>query len=260
MSIGDDHLRQGDLDGAKAALIEAVRGDQANVRHRLALAEVLLVAGDYERADVHLNAAQNLDTSFGIAVALTRQLIRAATWRNETFTAGRPPELVTERTPGVDTALAALLADRDGTAISGESGAVDETLGAISGTVDDKPFTGWCDADDRTAGILEILTSTGNYVWVSLTQVRSIRLNPVERLRDTIWRPAEVEIANGPNGVVYLPVVYHAAAAEQTPLHQLGRATDWVEGALVRGVGLRTWLIGDEALTPADFTQLVVAG
>ncbi|MGI4878667.1 MAG: type VI secretion system accessory protein TagJ, partial [Janthinobacterium lividum] len=249
-------IRDGDLEGARAALVEAVRADPADARRRLALAEVLIVAGDLERADTHLNAAQGLDTSFGMAVALTRQLIRAATWRAETFDGGRPPELVTERTPSIDNALAALLTEREGGA-----GPVDDdpALSAITGTVDDRGFTGWRDADDRTAGVLELLTSTGNYVWVPLAQVRSLRLVPVERLRDIVWRPAEIEVANGPTGVVYLPAIYHAAAAEMTPLHRLGRVTDWVEGSLVRGLGQRVWLIGDDDVALSDFTELTIA-
>ena len=256
MNPGDDLIRAGDLEGARAALVEAVRADPADPRRRLALAEVLIVAGDLERADTHLNAAQGLDTSWGMAVALTRQLIRAATWRTETFDGGRPPELVTERTLAIDTALAALLAER-----GGGGGPVDDdpALEAISGTVDDRAFTGWRDADDRTAGVLELLTSTGNYVWVPLEQVRSLRLMPVERLRDIVWRPAEIEVADGPTGLIYLPAIYHAAAADMTPLHRLGRATDWVEGERVRGLGQRVWLVGNEDVALSDFTQLAIA-
>lgn len=255
MSTIDDQLRDGDLDGARATLVAAVQADPAAVKHRLALADLLLVVGDFERADIHLNAAQELDVSFGVAVSLTRQLVRAGTWRRETFDAGRPPELVTPRTAGVDIALAALLAEREGSETPPDES---EVLSAITGTVDERPFTGWRDADDRTAGILEILTPTGNYVWVPFEQVRAIRLQPVERLRDLVWRPAEVEIADGPNGVVYLPVIYHAPAAEQTAQHRLGRATDWVEGARVRGLGLRTWLVGDDSLAPSDFTAIAI--
>lgn len=253
----DEQIRAGDLDGARATLIEAVRANPSDAKHRLAFADLLIVLGDFERADTHLNAAQNLDVSYGMAVALTRQLIRAAIWRGETFDKGRPPELVTARTAEVDVALAALLAERDGS-----DAAVDDSdiLMALTGTVDERAFTGWRDADDRTAGVLELLTSTGNYVWVPLEHVRAIRLDPVERLRDIVWRPAEVDIADGPTGVVYLPVIYHAAAAEQTAQHRLGRATDWIEGPRVRGLGLRTWLIGDEDLAPSDFTQLTING
>ena len=255
MRSSDECLRGGDLDGARAALVAAIQADPADVRHRLGLAEVLIVMGDYERADTHLNAAQNLDVSYGVAVALTRQLIRAATWRAETFDAGRPPELVTPRTAAVDAGLAAILALREGVTITIDDDAVADDL---RGTVDGRAFVGWRDADDRTAGVLEVLTATGNYVWAPLAQVRAVRLQPVTRLRDTVWRPAEVDLADGPNGVVYLPVIYHAGTAELTAAQRLGRETDWLDCPVARGLGLRTWLVGDEALSPGEFTEIAI--
>ncbi len=248
-----DHIRDADLDGARTALVEAVRANPSSARDRLALADLLIVLGDLLRADTHLDAAQSLDTTFALPVALARQLIRAATWRNETFVAGRPPDLVTPPTAAVGAAMAALLAARTGTRVD-----VEEVETDIAGTIDDRAFSGWRDADDRTAGVLEVLTSTGTYVWVPFEHVRGLRWRPVERLRDTIWRPAELDVAEGPSGVVYLPVIYHASAAEQTPEQRLGRATDWIDGATVRGVGLRTWLIGDDAVGPGDFALLTV--
>lgn len=255
MSVSGDHIQAGDLAGARATLVEAVRTDPADGKARIELAELLIVVGDLERADTHLGAAQELDTSWAMAVALTRQLVRAAIWRREVFDAGRAPELVTERTPAIDAALAALLAEREGAPGSTED---DPALAVIHGDVDGRAFTGWRDADDRTAGVLEILTSTGNYVWVSLAQVRGLKLQKVERLRDVVWRGCEIDVADGPSGIVYLPAIYHAASAEMTDAHRLGRETDWVEGARVRGLGLRTWLIGDDALAPTDFSEIEI--
>lgn len=254
MGLSDERLHDGDLDGAREILIAAVRTDPADARSRLSLAEVLMAAGDLDRADVHLDAAQNLDTSFALAVALSRQLIRAARWRDETFTAGRPPDLVTPSTPAIDAGLAAILGSQSATGDENDAAEV-----AIAGCIDGRDFAGWCDADDRTAGVLEVMTATGTYFWVPLPSVRALRWEPIQRLRDTIWRPAELEIANGPHGVVYLPAIYHADASEQSPAHRLGRATDWLDGPPARGVGLRTWLIGDDAVTPGDFAELTLA-
>ncbi len=257
MTTGDDLIRRGDLDGARAEMIAAVRADPGSARARLALAEVLIVLGDLDRADTHLDAAQNLDTSFGLSVALGRQLIRAAKWRDETFTAGRPPDLVVTTTPAIERALAAVLAARGtGTPPTDISESPEAEL---AGTIDDRPFIGWRDGDDRTAGVLEVMTATGRYLWVPLNAVRLLRWQPLARLRDTVWRPAELDVADGPSGVVYLPSIYHAAAGEQTDAHRLGRVTDWIDGPPARGLGLRTWLIGDDAVGPADFGTLMVA-
>lgn len=252
----NDMLKTGDIEGARVALLDAVRADPADARARLSLADLLIVAGDLDKADTHLDAARNLDPGWAVQASLTRQLVRAALWRRETFEAGRPPELVSARTLAVDHALAALIAEREGAPGSPDD---DPALTELVGTVDGRPFTGWRDADDRTAGVLEVFTSTGNYVWVPFEHVRQLGFRPVERPRDIVWRPIDLEVAGGPSGLVYTPTLYHARVDEMTDAHRLGRATDWVEGARVRGLGLRQWLLGDEGLSPGEFTTVAVA-
>lgn len=243
-------LREGRLAEAREAMAARVRADPANPAHRLDLAELLIVLGDYEKADNHADLVSTQDPSRGVPVALTRQLIRAAIWRRETFEQRRPPELVTEPDAGITAALSRLA----GVAIDGEPEA------GLSGAIDGTSFTGLRDLDDRTAGVLEVLTSTGKYIWVPLSAIVALRPAKPERLRDLVWRPAELEVADGPTGIVYLPATYHAPAAELTDELRLGRATDWVEeGEGMRGLGLRCWLADDEVKALGEFAELTVA-
>ena len=66
---------------------------------------------------------------------------------------------------------------------------------------------------------------------------------------DLIWRSAQVSVVGGPEGNIFVPVLY-AGSSEGTD-HQLrlGRGTDWRGGedGPVRGVGQRMWLMGDDA-------------
>ena len=240
-------LREGDLDGLRTWFAGKVRAEPARAAHRVGLADILIVQGDLERADSQLDLAAAQDTSLALPIALTRQLIRAATARNETWTQRRPPELVTEADAGIAAALARL------------AGVGHDALEAeLSGTVDGRAFTGLRDADDRMAEVLEVLTSTGKYVWVSLAQVTSLKLANPERPRDLVWRRAELEVRGGPSGVVYLPAVYPAVTMSDA--QRLGRETDWVEqGAETLGLGLRTFLVGDDALAIGEFGDLAVA-
>lgn len=258
MSDIDDALRGGDLAGAKAAAIAAVQAGASDARPRITLAEVLILEGDLERADTHLDAASKLDPGWAVQVAQTRQLIRAATWRRDAWDAGRAPVLVGADTRPAEAALAALVAAREGRE---PEPADDAALEALAGVVDGRAFIGWRDGDDRTAGVLEVLGTNGNYLWAAIADVRRLSLGPVSRPRDLVWRPAELDLAGGVSGSVYLPVVYHAPPAEMTDARRLGRETDWVEeGERVRGLGLRTWLVGEEALAPGDFTTIEVGG
>ena len=63
-------------------------------------------------------------------------------------------------------------------------------------------------------------------------------------------------VRDGPDGEVYLPSVYSGPAAAEAA--RLARITEWTggDGAPVRGVGQRTFLVGEEALPILDLKEL----
>ena len=244
-------IREGKLADARATLVARVKAAPADTAARLDLADVLILLGEWEKADTHADLAGTNDPARAITIALTRQLIRAAAWRDDCFTQGRPPELVTEPDRAVADALAR---------IAGRTVEASEEDGSVlSGTCDGSPFDLLRDADDRTAGVLEVLTSTGKYLWVPFGSIVALRPAKPERLRDLVWRPAELEVADGPGGMVYLPATYHAPTA--TDAQRMARETDWIEQAdgSVTGVGARLLLIGDDLLPLDGFDELLGA-
>ena len=52
----DQLLRDGDLDGARSALVETLRDNPADARARMFLFQLLAVAGEWEKARTHLDA------------------------------------------------------------------------------------------------------------------------------------------------------------------------------------------------------------
>lgn len=243
-------LREGDLAALRALFAGRVRAEPSVARHRLDFADSLILLGELERADAQLDLASGQDPTLAVPTALTRQLIRAAVARAETWEQRRPPELVAEADDGIAAALARLA----GVEVPSEPR-------ELAGTLDGHAFAGLRDADDRTAEVLEVMTSTGKYVWVSLAQVASLSVQPPVRARDLLWRPAELEVRGGPTGIVYLPAVYPPQPGSPAPsdAQRLGRETDWVEeGDRVVGVGLRTFLAGDDAVALGEFGELKV--
>ena len=120
---------------------------------------------------------------------------------------------------------------------------------AVAGTCDNVPFDDFRDLDDLLAPVLEVITANGNYYWVPTETVELLEFHKPERMRDLYWRPAHLIVADGPDGIVYIPCLYpgsHAAADEAV---KLGRRTDWSGGdtAPYRGLGLREYLVGDSA-------------
>ena len=91
----------------------------------------------------------------------------------------------------------------------------------------------------------------------------SLQFHPPKRPRDLYWRRASVEVADGPDGDVYIPAIYPTDGLDPalvTDAARLGRATDWAAigeaASITRGVGAVTWLVGDEAPTIMELDAL----
>src|SRR5579864_5725357 len=87
-------IEAGDLDGAIDTLNNQVRQNPTDTTRRSALAEILCIAGNLERADRLLEAVQQQDTSVAMGVALFRQLIRAEQARQQFYRENRLPEFL----------------------------------------------------------------------------------------------------------------------------------------------------------------------
>ena len=253
-------FRAGKLEVAITAATSDVRNHPTDLGSRILLAELLLFAGNLERADVILDAASRIDPTAAVAVAEFRQLLRAETARRQCRREGRVPEFIGEPTPALRAVLAALVAlragDRDEAARC--AGEADASRPRTPGQAGDVPFNDFRDADDLGAGFFEMLTTTGKYFWIPTERVISIDFHAPHRPRDLTWRRGSVSVAEGPDGVVYIPAIYDTDASDITEELRLGRNTDWVgpEDGLVLGRGQRVFLVGDEVHDIMDLTTL----
>lgn len=256
-------LHRNQLDEAIAAQIEVVRARPTEAEARALLAELLCLAGQWQRADKQLDLIGAQQPSLAVGVALFRQLIRGAAAREEVFTKGAVPEMIGGATEPLQAVLAALLDLRDGSeeAASAALKAAEAKRRPLSGSCDDKPFDDIRDGCDLTAGLLEVISSTGKYFWVPLERIDELELEKPRTLRERIWRQATLSVRDGPDGIVYIPALYPVLPNRTLTVEaRLGRLTDWVElgGGAVVGVGLRTFLIGEHGVTLDEFTILSV--
>ena len=267
-------FRLGRLGDAIAAATARLRREPGAAGARVLLAELLLFAGNLERADVQLDTAGTVDPSLSIAVAEFRQLLRAERARHQLLTEGRVPEFLDGPTEAQRAALAAAVALRAGDpALAARHAAAAEAarpaaafiLGDQAGEqrVDDLR-----DADDLIGGSLEVLTPTGKYLWVPFERVVALHLPPPERPRDLYWRRARLQVEGGPDGEVYVPALYMSDglaagavasgdAADDEAL-RLGKVTDWRELAdgLTLGVGQRVLFAGEAGVPVMELTSL----
>src|ERR1700733_7905776 len=107
-------FRAGALDAAVTAATQAVRKAPADAGSRILLAEMLVFAGNLQRADVVLDAAAAADPTAAVVLAEFRQLLRAEMARRQFWVDGRMPEVL--GTPGESerAMLSAILSWRNG--------------------------------------------------------------------------------------------------------------------------------------------------
>lgn len=252
-------LRAGRLQDAIAVAQATLRKKPTDLAARILLAELLAITGNLERADVILDAAATMDPSAAVVVAEFRQLVRADTARRQVFRDGRVPEFLGEPTETQRIALAGLMAFRAGemAEASRQAEAAEAARPRTPGRMGETAFDDWRDADDLLAGTVEVLTTTGKYYWIPTERIASVEFHAPKRPRDLLWRRASVSVNAGPDGEVYLPVVYATEAPISDAL-RLGRETEWSqeEGGPVRGMGQRVFLAGDADIAIMDLATL----
>ncbi len=246
-----DHYEAGRLSEAVAAAVEEVKRHPADVNRRGLLAELLCFAGEMERADLQLDAMGHQDPQVMMGIAMFRQLIRAEQARQQFFSEGRLPEFLDKPDDRLQLHLEASIRVREGHDQEAAEllARAEQQRPKVQGASSDQPFDDLRDLDDLTASFFEVLTSTGKYYWIPIERVERIEFRAPVRPRDLLWRRAHMAVRGGPDGEVFLPVLYAGSQNDADDRLRLGRSTDWRggEGVPVRGVGQRMFLVGDEA-------------
>ncbi len=252
-------LRAGRLADAIGAAQAALRKSPMNLNARVLLAELLILSGNLERADVIVDAATAVDPTTAMVAAEFRQLIRADMARRQLFREGRVPEFLSGPTEVQTLQLAALVALRAGDTqeCARLAQSAEEARPRAPGHHADVAFDDFRDADDLLAGSFEVLTTTGKYFWIPTERVSSAEFHPPVRARDLIWRRVSMSVTDGPEGDVYMPAIY-AAEEPLTDALRLGRETDWrgADGEPMRGLGQRLFLAGDDGIDAMSLTTL----
>jgi type VI secretion system protein ImpE len=250
--------------GKLAEAIEAcggiVKKNPREVGTRCLLAELLCFAGNLDRADLQLDAIGQQNPKMAPSVSQFRHLIRAEQARRHCFAEGRLPEFVSSPSEELKLRLRASILIREkniGEAASLLSQAEEQRV-KVAGEHAGKAFDDFRDLDDLTSSFFEVLTSNGKYYWMPFEAVESIEFAKPESPRDLLWRKAEIQVRGGPDGEVFFPVIYPTAPEPPDEQLQLGRATEWrgEEGQPIRGVGQRTFLVGDADVPILELTTL----
>jgi len=220
-------LQSGDLAGAQAKLIAAVRAKPADAALRVFLFQLFCVTGAYQRALAQASTAATLDPA-AIPMAQTyRALIQCEALRAKVFTGERTPTVFGDPEPWLShllQVLPTLAAGRPAEAAALRDQAFADAP-ELTGTLNGEAFSWIADADPRLGPVLEVMLE-GRYVWVPFHRIRQISLEAPADLRDRVWMPATFTWTNGGEAVGFIPARYPGSEAAE-PALALGRRTQW---------------------------------
>lgn len=240
MISAEQCLQQGQPAEALAALQQQVRANPGDVRLRIFLFQLLAVLGQWSRALQQLKVCGELDASTQPMVGTYTPALQCEALRTEVFAGRSTPHVFGPPATWVALLAQALQLDAAGhaaQAAQARAAALDQAP-ASSGRLNDEPFLWIADADGRLGPVLEVIIN-GRYGWLPMEHLQSLTLEPVVDLRDLVWAPAQLTLANGAETVALLPVRYEGSTLADAgstppgaqpmanPAWLMARATDW---------------------------------
>lgn len=228
-------LQAGKLDETIQAVSAEVRDNPQDVKRRTFLFELLCFAGDFSRAEKHLDLAAQGSQAAEMGALLYRAALHAERTRHDLFEKQQYPM---------------------------PKGAA--ALGEVSITINSKLYHSLSDADSRIGSNLEVFAA-GSYMWIPFALLHSIEIAPPKRLRDLLWLPAKVRTSDRYEdrelGEVLLPVLTPFASRHADANVRLGRATLWEEtsGGETIPMGQKILLADDEEWPILELRNVQIA-
>jgi type VI secretion system protein ImpE len=190
--------REGRLREAIKALGDELRSNPLDATRRTFLFELLLFAGEYDRAEKQIDTLATTDAKSAGGALLYRSALHAERTRAEMFARGDTPEV------------------KDGA--------------AYGGFLNGKPFDDMSDPDPRIGPNLEVFIA-GSYTWIPFQHLRRLELEKPANLRDLIWARARVETSKEFRlqdlGEVLIPAICPLSFRHPEEGIALGRESVW---------------------------------
>lgn len=246
-------LHANDLNGAIQAAINHVKQKPTDTSARTFLFELLIFAGEFDRAEKQLDALGQQDANALIGTLIYRQCLAAERERQKVFRAEALPHILGETPQYVHQLLDSIRLVNEGKLAEARE-KLDEAetervvhSGKLNGT---REFQDFRDYNDLTASVLEVFLK-GGYVWLPISNISRLEIQKPKNLRDLCWAQATLETKDGgASGEVILPALYANSFQNEDDTIRLGRSTDWIDAGeeIYVGAGTRLFWIDGENL------------
>ena len=190
--------REGKLREAIKALGDELRSNPLDAKRRTFLFELLVFAGEYDRAEKQLDLLAGANAGAAAGTLLYRSALHAERTRQAMFASHETPPLTEDAVHG--------------------------------GVWNGKPFSEISDPDPRIGPNLEVFIA-GSYTWIPIHYLRKLEVDPPANLRDLMWARARVETSSDFRlqelGEVLLPVLCPLSSRHADESVHLGRESAW---------------------------------
>jgi len=249
MTTAKELLDAGQLQAAIEELTDRVKASPTDTQQRIFLFELLLFAGDWDRAERQIDVIGHQSMEAGLGVQVYRDNIKAERDRSRLLSDGLRPHFITDAPAYVDLHMDAINRLREGNLSEAREtlARAEEERPAIKGAINGQEFSDFRDYNDLVGPVLELIVKD-QYTWLPFEQITRVEISKPKTLRDLIWVPARIETNDGTNGDVYIPSLYEGSSTHSNEQVKLGRMTDWmnVGEGLYLASGLRLFLVDGE--------------
>jgi type VI secretion system protein ImpE len=247
MTAANELLAAGDLDGARATLVEAVKRSPDDQGARMFLFQLLAVCGEWDKAVAQARALASLSAEAQMMATVYNQAVAAEKRRLEAWAGRQPFEVLSASSPWIERLAEALGAMAQGRESEGEAlrDQAFEEAGDTPGVRDEAKFAWVADIDPRLGPCFEAIVG-GRWGLIPFEAVDVIKVDGPNDLRDVVWLPVQIMLRSGQSAAALLPARYPGTETETDSDLRLGRKTEWRNGAgPERPVGQKVWGFDD---------------
>lgn len=253
-------IHAGKLAEARQQLVAAVKASPADSASRTLLFQVLCYLGEWDKAERHLEAIAFQGSEGGGGPLGYRDLVQAEMERLDAINKNQKASFISDPPNYLDLFLQFRTKLAEGNEHeAGELLAKLECLRpALSGTVNDTPFVGFCDTDTTLFPFLEAIAHE-RYIWVPFESIRELSISEPNSLLDLLWIAARITTWEGLTMNCYLPVLYPNSFLHEDEKNKMGRMTDWkpLAGSYAQGVGQHVFEVGGKDMAILEIHDII---
>jgi type VI secretion system protein ImpE len=219
-------------DGNLAASLEAIESDirrrPMDGKLRVFFAQLLMLAGQWDRGLDQLDAVGSLDATALLMAHTYRGLIHGEQMRAAVFAGQGSPGVIGGMQPWLAQLATCLSLDRQGDAAQATElrcdvfGSTPEVVGFLNGAA----VESIADADSRLGPVLEVIVG-GAYYWAPFACIKCVVIEGPRDARDFAWLPAQFLWRNGDRSTGFIPVRYPGSERSDDDAIRLARKTHW---------------------------------